>query len=259
MSPQEYNEFTDELRHSLEADQRVIGLVALGSMAQQDYQPDKWSDHDFFVIVETGTQEAFRTDLSWLPSSKQIVFSFRETAHGLKVLYRNGHLLEFAVFDLPELQLARINRYRVLLDRDAVGAQLAEIKASSLVYSNTETNDDKALLGQFMLNLLVGVGRHHRGEKLSGQQFVKQFAFRNLLLLLQKYLPSPTKGILDNLDPSRRFERAYPALGQELNQILSQETPLAAKGLLALAGRELKDYMQDYPAEAAAVIEQQFE
>jgi hypothetical protein len=26
----------------------VLGLVAVGSMAARDYEPDEWSDHDFF-------------------------------------------------------------------------------------------------------------------------------------------------------------------------------------------------------------------
>ena len=33
---------------------------------------------------------------------EQIAFWFRETAHGLKVLYRTGLLVEFAVFDRGE-------------------------------------------------------------------------------------------------------------------------------------------------------------
>src|SRR5207237_5609069 len=111
-----YDRFSERLHQRLAADERVLGLVALGSMSGEP-APDEWSDHDFFVITRAGEQERMRTDLSWLADAGQIVLSYRETAHGVKVLYRNAHLLEFAVFDLEELSLARVNRYRTLLDR----------------------------------------------------------------------------------------------------------------------------------------------
>ena len=99
MNLSEYNQFTEELRLKLAGDDRVLALIALGSMAQQDYQPDEWSDHDFFVITIQGVQEDMRQDLSWLPRAEELVFHFRETEHGVKALYRGGHLLEFAIFN----------------------------------------------------------------------------------------------------------------------------------------------------------------
>ena len=38
MTPQAYNTFIQALQQTLTADPRVIGLIALGSMAQQDYR-----------------------------------------------------------------------------------------------------------------------------------------------------------------------------------------------------------------------------
>ncbi len=262
MQPQEYQDFTTQLRANLSQDESVIGLVALGSMAQQDYQPDQWSDHDFFLIVTTGEQESFRSKLDWLPQPNEIAFSFRETQHGLKVVYQSGHLLEFAVFDTQELYLAKVNRYRVLLDRAEIEQQLVKIKAASTETPSAATDESSQTdrdFGQFLTNLLVGVGRYRRGEKLSGQQFVKTYAFRHLLVLLQKYLPSPQKSVLDNLDPYRRFERVYPALGEELNRLLNAEVPEAAQGLLAIAIRELKDYLLNYPQAMIVVLQKQLD
>ena len=54
--------FKDELVERLAGDERVLGLVFVGSAAERDYAPDEWSDHDFFVITRPGDQEAFRTD-----------------------------------------------------------------------------------------------------------------------------------------------------------------------------------------------------
>ncbi|HYG62421.1 MAG TPA: hypothetical protein VEL74_07555, partial [Thermoanaerobaculia bacterium] len=133
-----YERFTERLLQSLAADSTVLGLVALGSMAALDTKPDRWSDHDFFVIVRTGEQEGFRRDLSWLPDRGNLVLSYRETAHGLKALYEDGHLVEFAVFDPGELHLAKVNRYRVLLDRGGeVTAAMARIREESERWART--------------------------------------------------------------------------------------------------------------------------
>lgn len=206
MQKAEYQDFTATLLDRLTGDQRVIGLVALGSMAEQDYLPDRWSDHDFFVVVKSGEQETFRVDLSWLPYFEEIAFSYRETGHGLKLVYASGHLLEFAVFDTAELQLARINRFRVLLDRGNITQQLKEIQEATTHSCQETISDDTYLFGQFLTNLLVETGRYNRGEKLSGHQFVKSSALKYLITLLEKYLPSPSRRVLDNLDPLRRFE-----------------------------------------------------
>lgn len=257
MNSEQYQSFTNLLRQNLEADRRVLGLVALGSMAQQDYQPDRWSDHDFFVITESGEQEDFRRNLGWLPSSDEVVLALRETDHGLKVLYRNGHLLEFAVFDAKELYLAKVNRYQVLLDRGEIARHMEAIKASSTKSAASSEDEDFKEFGMFITNMLVGVGRYNRGEKFSGHLAVKTYAFSHLVVLLKKYLESPQKDILDNLDPVRRFERVFPEVGAELNQILSLETPHAALAMLDLAERELQDNLKNYPAEAVKIIRAQ--
>ena len=110
MQPNEYRAFTATLAETLARDPRVVGLIALGSMAEQDYAPDRWSDHDFFVITEPGAQEAFRTDLSWLPDHQRIAFRLREGPHALRVVDDTGHILELVVFDADELNGAYANR-----------------------------------------------------------------------------------------------------------------------------------------------------
>ena len=70
MDLERYRSFTHQLRARLESDGRVLGLVALGSMAELGRTPDVWSDHDFFVITVAGVQESFRQDLGWLPAQR---------------------------------------------------------------------------------------------------------------------------------------------------------------------------------------------
>ncbi len=245
----EYASFTAELTARLAADPRVIGLVALGSMSGLGQGPDAFSDHDFFVVTVAGAQEAYRTGLSWLPGAERAVLVHRETEHGLKVVLDDGHLLEFAVFDLGELRVARANRYRVLLDRGGVAEGMAEVAAKPM-----EAPEDRWLAGQLLGNLLVGGGRAARGELLSARLFVAGHATGHLLRLLARHVPPEADVPLDDLDPYRRFERARPRLGAELNAALSL-TPLeAALALLDLAGRELGPRLPGWPAAAADAV-----
>lgn len=250
MNPEKYRKYTDELTHRLERDDAVLGLVALGSMAEVGALPDQWSDHDFFVIVNTPDRERFKADLSWLPLHDEIVFHFRETEHGLKVFYRNGHLIEFAVFDPDELFLARVNRYRTLFDRADIGERMKKIKDDSTGKAAGSIPGDRWLLGMFLGNIWVGVGRYRRGERLSSHCFVKDFALKHLVTLIEKHIPSNNANCLDNLDPMRRFELAYPEIGKELDDILKMEVPQAAKELMKLAVKNLASRMDGFPTEA---------
>ena len=252
-----YRSFTHHLRARLESDARVLGLVALGSMAERGRTPDAWSDHDFFVITVTGVQESFRQDLSWLPESERIVLKLRETAHGLKVLYDDGHLLEFAIFDEAELHLARVNDYRVLLDRAHVDADLLHLRTRSA--AEVSSFDVERSFALFLSALLVGAGRTVRGEVLSGSSFIKQHALGELLRILTHCLPTGSETQLDNLDPFRRFEREFPEQGRTLHQVLLQEPGLCARQLLRFAEEQLAHRMERYPARAVQVLSNQLE
>ncbi|HET7450137.1 MAG TPA: hypothetical protein VFJ78_06030 [Gaiellaceae bacterium] len=251
MRPAEYDAFTQALRAGLELDDRVVGLVAVGSMAARDYQPDEWSDHDFFVITATGVQEELREEVSWLPHAERIAHWHRETEHGLQVFYEDGHLLEFAVFDLPEIGLAGVNRYRVLLDRGGVEARVREVAAATAA---RRLPSDEHEFGKFLGCVLVGAGRDRRGESLSGGMFVKDLALRFLVVLLGRAIPAANAGLLDDLDPLRRFDLVHPELAAELVELTRRETVDAASGLLALAERELRHRRPDLAWHALEIV-----
>jgi hypothetical protein len=261
MKPADYQRFSQRLLDGLAADERILGLVALGSMSGEPPLADEWSDHDFFVICHPGEQERLRTGLSWLPDAGELAFWFRETAHGVKALYRSGHLLEFAVFDLDELQLARINRSRTLLDRVGPGAPSIESRLASLRLRTSQEagerrSDPRWLAGQLLTSLLVAAGRHRRGERMSGRALLQGAAGR-LVELLARAIPPGREGVLDTLDPFRRLEQAFPQIARDLDEALGEPVPLAALRCLGIARRELAPRLREFPDDAAAVVERQ--
>ncbi len=255
MTPSDHAAWTESLRIRLEMDPDVLGFVALGSTARRDIEPDRWSDHDFFVIVRSGAQESFRSDRSWLPRPERIVLWHRETPHGVKALYDDAHLAEFAVFDLDELRVARVNRYRVLLDRGGVEEAVAGVAESTATEAGRTRTDEAWRVAQFLTLLLVGGSRDARGEHLSGGALVRHDALGHLLVLLSRHVPSSRSSLLDDLDAFRRFESVHPELGAEISDALGLETREAARRLVAIARRELGPRIPDFPTRAADVIE----
>ena len=252
MDRESYQAFTRKLTANLANRTDVLGLVAVGSMAERDYMPDEWSDHDFYVIVQSGRQDSYRDNYDWLPSAEEIVWAFRETVHGVKVLYRSGHLLEYAIFDENELNLAKTNRYRVLLNRADIEERMSQIEQKTKAWA-AETSD-AFHAGQFLTNLLVGLGRYRRGEVLNAHQFVKAKAVRHLVFLLNRHVPSQQHALADNIDPTRRFELVYPKLGQELRELMLCEIPVAIQRMLTIFEREVTIAKAGVPQEALAVI-----
>lgn len=82
MNLTQYNQFTEELRLKLAGDDRVLALVAVGSMAQQDYQPDEWSDHDFLLSPFTACRKICGATCPGCPGPTSWSFRFakRNTA-----------------------------------------------------------------------------------------------------------------------------------------------------------------------------------
>jgi hypothetical protein len=223
MHPDAYHRFTARLQQNLSADERVIGLVALGSMSGEPPAADEWSDHDFFVVTRPGEQERMRTDLSWLPDAGDIAFAHRETAHGLKVFYGNSHLLEFAVFDREELWLARVNRFQTLLDRGGVDERMRAVRGRTAQEPRPGVS---WLWGQFLGAVLVGAGRYRRGERLSGRALL-QSAAAYLVQLIAK--PA------DALDPLRRVEQTAPDAARDIDAALACPPAEGAVLLLRIA------------------------
>jgi hypothetical protein len=210
-------EYSERLAANAEAHPDVVGLVLVGSGADTG-RVDEWSDHDFFLIVKDGTAESFRQDLSWLPDAGDVVIRPRETDHGLKVVYRDGHVLEFAVFDDRELEMASVNYWAVPVDKTNITARVEALEKKT-VGGKFEEEKEWEL---FLAHILIAVGRARRGEVLIAGQAIRSYMMRHVLGFVRDRLTpvASTEGIEDNLDRFRRVEKQYPAEGARLDHIL---------------------------------------
>ncbi|WP_309570994.1 hypothetical protein [Deinococcus sp.] len=234
MAGGDHTPFTHALQKSLEARPDVLGLILLGSTAGTHHAPDVYSDHDFFVIVLPTAAGAYRAALDWLPDrGVEVVHHHRDTAHGARVIYADGHLLEYAVFTPDELALSRNHHARITLDRRG---DLPQRLAATLPPAATTSSPDVAgMLSDLMLHLLVGVGRHARGERLAAHQMIRGDAVQDHLNLLRKLAPPVDVDAVDVHNAWRRVERTYPEQAAALEPALTLPIPAGAAWLLNLA------------------------
>ena len=228
-TPPEFLEFIANLSASAQENSEVLGLVLVGSTAET-FRADEWSDHDFFLIVKQDRGEIFRNDLSWLPSSENIAFAARETDHGLKVVYTDGGVLEFAVFENKELELASVNTWTVPVDKANITERVEVIQART--QPRTFTLEQEWHL--FLSTILIAVGRARRGELLIAGQGVRTRALNHVLGLM-RLADSPrnnTDYLEDNLDRFRRVEIQYPEQARILNEISEFPVEVGARAFL---------------------------
>ena len=240
MDGEQYVRYTQHLVSQAWQDPDIVGLVALGSTARRTHAPDEWSDHDVWVVTRDGrAADRLREDPSWLPEPHRIVAHLVETRHGRSVIYDDGHLIEVAVFADDELEVTRANDYRVLYDAGGIEGRLAAIAARTADEMNQGDVPGSVASGRFVTQLIIGLGRCGRGELLSGNAMIRGHALASLLEAVAATLPPARPGLLDTLDPHRRFESAYPDLADRLTQALRLSEVGAAQAMLDIAGESL--------------------
>jgi len=242
--------YLDALVSTVTADPNALGLVLCGSSADADRR-DRWSDHDFLLVTVDGTPETYRTDLSWLPDASSLAWSFRDTPHGVKALYRDGLLVEFAVFDRAEFAGCALNHASVVVDCGGIAELAEEVRARSLA---PRPIDPVAEFRAFLALLYIGTGRAHRGERLSANVFLRTYAVEHLLRLAQEVLPESRRRDLDRLDPWRRFETADALFAAELDAAMALPVTEVGRALLAAAQTWLAPLWPDYPHADTAIV-----
>ncbi len=199
----------DAIGRSLERTGRAIALLGLGSVGRETDRIDAWSDLDFFAIVRPGEKARFVESLEWLAEAHPIVWAFRNTADGSKVLMADGIFCEMAVFEPHELAHIPYPPGRVVWSVPDADLGFAE---PALVLPARHAHGLGWLVGEILSNLFVGLGRWHRGERLAGMRLTQVHALDRFVDLLDQLEP-PTEFADRHRDPftrERRVEQRHP-------------------------------------------------
>lgn len=231
----------------------LAGLVLLGSASDAGaHRRDEWSDHDFLVIAQTGRGDAARADLTWLPDPHRMVLLAREGGIGFVAMYDDGHVLEFALAEPPELAGAVAGDASVVVDSDQVTAQIVAAGQREAVARDAFDPINETNL--VLVKILLGMGRVRRGEILNGGQFIRLHAVNHLVRAIRARYPGAAPESRDRIDPTRRFEHDYPRWAAEISGALDKPVEEAAHALFVLACDILRPGWEDFPDRAARAV-----
>jgi hypothetical protein len=182
--------------------------------------------------VTPGAEDRYRYDLTWLPDADRIIASAVEHHGGVKVLYDDGHRLEFGIADVRTFSGWAGSPARVLVGDDAV-REATDTVTRARPAGAPDPQRERTL---FLTQLASGIGRAHRGEVLSAGGLIRGEAVEHLLRAATAAVDDPR---LDALDPRRRVEYVLPGLARELELACRLEPLDAAAALLDIAEHHL--------------------
>jgi hypothetical protein len=205
----------DEIGQSLEQTGYALALLGLGSVGVELDRLDEYSDLDFFVVVQDGYKTAFIENLDWLSHVYPVVYAFKNTADGYKLLFEDDIFCEFAVFETAELTDASYTEGRIVWKDPSFDESLRAPKKKP----QPKPPNAEHLVGEALTNLYVGLGRYHRGEKLSACRFIQGYAV-DRIVGLTALIEAEQPAHRDPFTPERRYEQRFPQMAELLPQML---------------------------------------
>lgn len=206
----------DEIARSLAHSGHALALIGLGSVGLDLSRLDSFSDLDFFVLVEPGYKHAYLENLGWLSVICPIDYWFANTVDGCKLLFADGIFCEFAVFEPQELQAVPFAPGRIVWKQPQVPASVGLPSYAPVL---SPKRDLEWLLGETLTNILVGLQREQRGERLSAMRFIQGHALDRLLELAE-YIEIEQPAQKDNFSNDRRFEQRFPGVASQISACL---------------------------------------
>lgn len=222
------------LARVLSARDDALALLALGSVGAETDRLDAWSDLDFFVVVRDGAKGRYIAALDWLGAACPLSWHFQNTVDGHKALMTDGVFCEFAVFETHELSRIPYAPGRFVWRREEVEEALSHPRQSLPARHSPDW-----LVGEALSNLIVGLQRHARGERLAAMRMIQVHSLDRVLELLeQREAPPPrdARSARDSFNVDRRIEMRSSQVAQALPVWAGgyERTVLAALALLTV-------------------------
>lgn len=223
----------EKLTEVLRNDPDCLGLLALGSAADLS-RMDAYSDLDFFVIVKDGTVQRFLEDDTWLSACAPLAYRFRNTPDGHKALWEDGIYAEYAVFEVSTLASIPYTKGRWCFQRE--GMILPDHPQRPLPDPRQRP---AYAYNEALTNLLVGMMRYRRGERLAGARLIQVHAIDRILATLED--PTlPLSSVVDPFSLDRRIEFRHPEIVALLSKVVVDLDHLPQATLALLAYLEVR-------------------
>jgi hypothetical protein len=226
----------------------ALALLALGSVGTETERLDAWSDLDFFVLVSDGAKARYIGNLDWLVAAHPVTWHFQNTVDGHKALMADGVFCEFAVFEIHELSRIPYAPGRFVWRRDQVDEGLARATRPLPVQHNADW-----LIGEALSNLIIGLQRHARGEKLAAMRMIQVHSLDRVLEFLERQKPGSHAAVAvrDPFNVDRRIEMRSSQAARVLPFWAGGYEHTVPAALALLAALEAQDVV---PAEVSGHI-----
>lgn len=210
----------------------AMGLLGLGSVGNERSRLDKYSDLDFFVIVEVGHKGRYIGQLDWLEAAHPIAWHYQNTVDGHKALMTDGVFCEFAVFEPNQLAPIPYSPGRWIWRRDDLPTNLSQPQVPT---PSPILPGESWIVGEALSCLFIGLQRWHRGERLSAARLIQSHAVDRLIELDALRAAIADDVSADPFNRERRLERLQPSLANELSMLVPgyARTPQAALAVLS--------------------------
>ncbi len=245
-TPQQLLERLEAIGESLRVSGNALALLGLGSVGTETARLDAYSDLDFFAIARKGYKAHYIDRLDWLSNINPIAYAVRNTVDGYKVLFEDGIFCEFAVFEPQEMANIPFSAGRIVWKSDDFDESICQPRQKS----QPSQHPVEFRLGEALTNLYVGLGRYHRGEKLSAARFIQNYAVDQILQLAAQ-IETAQPALVDVYNAERRFEQRFPKLAAQLPNFVQgyDRSPEAALAILEF----LEAHFEVNPAIAAQI------
>ncbi len=221
----------DEIIANIKSIKGAQALIGIGTTGSDRERMDDYSDLDFFVIAEKDEKPDLLDQLDWLETpTASLVFSFKNTPDGYKVLYSDGIYVEFAIFTEKEYQEVPLACDKVLWSREEIS-----LKGK---HDPVRTNPDW-YFNEAITNLYVAKMRVLRGEVISAHYYLDH-AVDDIMTGITLSQESLHKESIDWANPARRFEKHFPAEAAVVDEIFANSTKVGIK----LAFKLLENYIE---------------
>jgi hypothetical protein len=210
----------EDLARSLRENGRGLALLALGSVGLERGRLDRWSDLDFFAIVEAGSKAAYLEDPAWLEDAHPLAWRFRNTVDGFKLLFADGVFAEMAVFEPEELAAIPFREGRAVWVAPGFDPEL--LRPRNLRTGAWKPPTIEHAVGELASCLYVGLCRFRRGERLSAWRFIQGHCLDRALELveLEEAAVEGEGALRDAYSLDRRLELRHPAFAALLPRVL---------------------------------------
>lgn len=213
----------EQIREFISTQEQALAIISPSGLEKHCSIRDNDCDIRLILLVKSmpeanlkvSEDQDLHDDIHWLADIQHIAYEFKRSPGHFRFLFSDGLFCDFTVMNEQELALDSLQHGEILWRRDVCPASLDKVIQTDTQYlqPNVIKHEESCwLLGEFLTNLLIGLRRYSKGDKLSAFYLIQHNALTQLLELVDKWesKAGQHKSIAANADES--FETNYPQL-----------------------------------------------